>query len=101
MKGAIAELCAKTTRAPNTNKASSIGVNHHHLLLQKNAKSSPTMPVRFTSSSINRIRPYPQNVLICQRRLIYQVISQNKSIHSAASKGVKSFFGSIDDRFPP
>src|ERR1051325_8373312 len=98
MNGAIAELCAKTMRPPNTNSTSSIGVSHHHLLFQKKPNSSPKTPVRFTNSSKNFIGPFPLSLLIGQRRLIYQVIAQNKHIHSASSKRLKRFLGSIYDR---
>src|SRR5262245_23727848 len=98
MKGAIAELCANTIRPPKMNSTSSIGVNHHHLLFQKNEKSSPTMPVRLARSSKNRIAASLHVML--QRRLFYHVISQNKSIHPTSIERIESFLGSVHDRLP-
>ena len=61
MKGAIAELCANTIRPPKTNSTSSMGVNHHHLVFQKNLKSSPMIPVRLARS---RKKPHSVYLLI-------------------------------------
>src|SRR5580692_6272156 len=49
MNGAIAELCAKTMRAPITRRAASMGTSHHLLLLQKKANNSPTIPKRLAA----------------------------------------------------
>src|SRR6476619_5008142 len=95
MKGAIAELCANTIRPPKTNSTSSMGVNHHHLVFQKNLKSSPMIPVRLARSAKNRIA-----FTSLQLRLFYQVISQNKSIHTASPKCIESFFRRVHDRLP-
>src|SRR2546427_3236678 len=43
MNGPSAELCVKTTRAPGSTSASTIGVSHQYLLRQKNARSSFTV----------------------------------------------------------
>src|SRR5882672_408447 len=56
MKGAMAELCAKRIRAPTSTSTRIIGVSHHHLLSQKNPRSSPTIPVRSTKLFNSRMR---------------------------------------------
>src|SRR5271167_3438902 len=43
MKGAIAELCARTIRTPRRKSVTSIGTSHHFLALQKNASNSPAV----------------------------------------------------------
>src|SRR6476660_3847904 len=99
MKGAIAELCANTIRPPKTNSTSSIGVNHHHLVFQKNLKSSPIIPVRLARSAKNRIA-FTSLLIIPQLRLFYQVVSENKGIHSASTERIESFFRRVHYRLP-
>jgi hypothetical protein len=46
MKGAIAELCARTIRTPRRKRLTNMGTSHHLLILQKNDSNSPTVPKR-------------------------------------------------------
>jgi hypothetical protein len=43
MKGAIAELCARTISAATKKRVTNIGTSHHLLLPQKNHHNSPTL----------------------------------------------------------
>lgn len=46
MKGAMAELCARIIRMPNSNSTVIIGTIHQRLFPQKNPSSSPAIPNR-------------------------------------------------------
>jgi hypothetical protein len=43
MKGATAELCAKTIRTPRMKRVTNMGASHHLFILQKNDSNSPTV----------------------------------------------------------
>jgi hypothetical protein len=60
MKGAIAELLAKTISPPRPKSISNIGVIHHHLLRQKNMSKPPMIPNLLVSPS-NRFIAVPQS----------------------------------------
>lgn len=46
MKGATAELCARTISAVIKKRLTNIGTSHHLFLPQKNDNNSPSMPKR-------------------------------------------------------
>jgi hypothetical protein len=49
MKGAIAELCARTISTPRRKRLTNMGISHHLLILQKNDSKSPTVPKRLAA----------------------------------------------------
>jgi hypothetical protein len=65
MNGAIAELCARTIRAPIRKRAASMGTSHHLLLLQKKANNSPTIPKRLAA-----VRAAPAMLMVFLRPIL-------------------------------
>jgi hypothetical protein len=49
MKGATAELCAKTIRTPRMKRVSNMGASHHLFTLQKNDSNSPIVLKRLAA----------------------------------------------------
>src|ERR1700728_3188325 len=49
MKGAIADLCARTNSTPRRKKQTNMGTSHLLLILQKNDSNSPTVPKRLAA----------------------------------------------------
>src|SRR5580692_4440391 len=49
MKGAIAELCARTITTPRRKRLTNIGTSHHFLVLQKYENNSATVPKRLAA----------------------------------------------------
>jgi hypothetical protein len=49
MKGAIAELCARTITTPRRKRVTNIGTSHHFLVLQKYENNSATVPKRLAA----------------------------------------------------
>ena len=63
MKGAIAELCAKTMSTPRKKRPTNMGASHHFLILQKNVSNSPTVLKRL-AAVLTAFRAPIMNLLI-------------------------------------
>lgn len=98
MKGAIAELCARTISAPSRKSVTSIGTSHHLLLLQKNENNSPTVPKR--PAAVRAELTTPMMLLLISLFLRYGSASTNiRSCELAAHSQPACPHSSVDEKY--